>query len=487
MRYLRRRKQRGVALIMVLSALTILAVMLTEFQQETSAELGSAMSERDAVQAEYSAKSAIALTRLIIAAEPTIRKGMGFLLAFMRMEQVQLPVWEHADVLLSFFNNENASKEYGKTEGTSTKQTKALGLPGTRFEAIIVDEDSKLNFNYAARGTVAANLVVTSQFLSLVRGSQYDRLFEGRDSDGNFKDRRVVCSALVDWADPNIDADPCTPDQATAAQSAAEDTFYEGLKRPYARKNAAFDSLEELHLVRGIDEEFWNTFIDPDPDDPKKRIVTVWGSDKVNVNTANGITLAALVCQYAANSPACVDPVMRAKIVSGIDMARAFMPGIPPFGSTKGFVQGLNYDPNTMGQGGSVSPIGMFFSMLGIPPLQVNGAVLKERVKLKSDIFSVYAKGIVKSGRRETTTRIHAVVDFRGAPPPGQSVANSIQLERAGLHEAAAMAAASATPAGSAAPTDLPPGVDPQDVTPESILSAFKASAGGHFIYYRIN
>src|SRR5512145_181317 len=103
MRYLRRRKQRGVALIMVLSALTILAVMLTEFQQETSAELGSAMSERDAVQAEYSAKSAIALTRLIIAAEPTIRKGMGFLLAFMRMEQVQLPVWEHADVLLSFF------------------------------------------------------------------------------------------------------------------------------------------------------------------------------------------------------------------------------------------------------------------------------------------------------------------------------------------------------------------------------------------------
>jgi general secretion pathway protein K len=491
MRYLKRRKQRGVALIMVLSALTVLAVMLTEFQQETSAELGSAMSERDSVQAEYSAKSAIALTRLIIAAEPSIRKGMGFLLAFMKMEQLQLPVWEHADVLLSLFNDEKADKEFGATKGSSYSQTKGLGLPGTRFEAVIVDEDSKLNFNYAARGTIAANLVVTNQFLSLVRGSQYDRLFEGRDADGNFKDRRIICSALVDWADPNIDADPCTPDLATAAQTAAEDTFYEGLKRPYARKNAAFDSLEELHLVRGIDEQFWNTFIDPDPDDPKRRIVTVWGSDKVNVNTANGITLAALVCQYAASSPACVDPVMRAKIVSGIDMARTFMPGIPPFTSTKAFISGLNYDPNSMMQGGgSISPIGMFFGMLGIPPLQVNGAVLKERIKLKSDIFSVYAKGIVKSGRRETTTRIHAVVDFRGAPPPGQIVGDQLMYERAGLHEAAAMAAAAAAssaPAAAGAPQNLPTGVNAEDVTPESILSAFQASAGGHIIYYRIN
>ncbi|HEY5955568.1 MAG TPA: type II secretion system protein GspK, partial [Polyangiaceae bacterium] len=291
MRYLRRRQQRGVALIMVLSALTILAVMLTEFQQETSAELGSAMSERDAVQAEYSAKSAIALTRLIIAAEPTIRQqGLGLILTALGMAKVQLPVWEHADMLLSVFNDEKSSKEFGATIGATFAKTKGLGLPGTRFEVVIVDEDSKLNFNYAARGTVAANMVVTNQFMSLVRGVQYDHIFEGRDADGNYKDRRIVCSALVDWADPNIDADPCTPELATAAQTAAEDTFYEGLKRPYSRKNAAFDSLEELHMVRGINEEFWNTFIDPDPDDPKKRIVTVWGSDKVNVNTANGIT-----------------------------------------------------------------------------------------------------------------------------------------------------------------------------------------------------
>src|SRR6478609_8553510 len=79
----RRRSQRGVALIMVLGTLTILTVMLTEFQDETSAEVGSAMTARDAVRAEYAAKSAVNLTRLLIAAEPTIRKSVA--LFFMAM------------------------------------------------------------------------------------------------------------------------------------------------------------------------------------------------------------------------------------------------------------------------------------------------------------------------------------------------------------------------------------------------------------------
>jgi len=474
-------RERGVALLMVLSALTILAVMLTEFQQETSAELGSAMSERDSVQAEYSAKSAIALTRLIIAAEPTIRNNLTFLLMATGLGgQVQIPVWQHSELLLSIFNDKNAASKFGSMLGSSLEQTKGLGLPGSRFEVTIVDEDSKLNFNYAARGTVPANMVVTNQFLSLVRGAQYDPIFEGRDPDGNFRDRRLTCSALVDWVDPNIEADPCTPEQMTAAQTSTEDSFYEQLKVPYARKNAAFDSLEELHLVRGVDDEFWNTFIDPNPDDPKKRNVTVWGSDKVNINTANGYTLVTLICQFAQASPACTDPVMRSKIVSVIEMVRGFAPGVPIFKSPGNFVSQLNPDPNNK----SIDMLAMMLSALGVPPIQVNASLLKERIKVKSDIFSIYATGIVKSGKRETTTRIQAVVDFRGAPPPGQNRQATDLMMAAGMsHDA--IAAPSATASASA--QAIPAGMDPSLVTPESILAALQASAGGHIIYYRIN
>ena len=74
-----RRRRRGMALILVLAALTVLTVMLTEIQDESSAEFGSSLAARDAVVAEYAAKSAVNLSRLLIAAEPTIRvSDLGF-------------------------------------------------------------------------------------------------------------------------------------------------------------------------------------------------------------------------------------------------------------------------------------------------------------------------------------------------------------------------------------------------------------------------
>ena len=63
----RRRRQRGAALIMVLGSLTILAVMLSEFQEQMSTEFASALSDRDALKAEYAARSAVNLSRLLIA------------------------------------------------------------------------------------------------------------------------------------------------------------------------------------------------------------------------------------------------------------------------------------------------------------------------------------------------------------------------------------------------------------------------------------
>ena len=143
----KRTQQRGVALLMVLSALTILAVMLTEFQQETSSELGSVLAERDAVQAEYAAKSAIALSRLLLAAEPTVRKPLSFLL-----QNAQIPVWQHADLILGAFNDPKSVKDFGALIGGAMEKTKGLGIPGASFEVTIVDEDSKINLNAAARG-----------------------------------------------------------------------------------------------------------------------------------------------------------------------------------------------------------------------------------------------------------------------------------------------------------------------------------------------
>ena len=421
---------------MVLSALTVLAVMLTEFQQETSAELGSVMSERDAVQAEYAARSAIALSRLLLAAEPTVRKPLSFLL-----QNAQIPVWQHADLILSAFNDEKSVRDFGALIGGKMERTKALGIPGASFEVEIVDEDSKINLNAAARGA-GYKSQVSQQVLGLIGPPQYDRLFEGRDAEGNFNERPTVCSAIIDWTDTDMTNDSClSTSQAQATEGGAEDSFYQMLKFPFERKNAAFDSLEELHRVRGISDDFWATFVDPDPDDAKSRIVTVWGSDKLNVNTSNAVATLAAVCAavpVGQTTPVCNDMATRSKAVSMLEMFRQLSAGIPVFHSVTQFTNMLKPAASAAGAAGSAKPAasapGMdplssmmsggppSLEMMGIPPITgLVDALLQKTLGVQSQVFSIYATGIVKNGRRETRTRIHAVVDLRGAPPPGIS------------------------------------------------------------------
>ena len=52
-----RAEERGAALIMVLGSLTILAVMLAEFRTRCPRSLRSALSDRDALKAEYAARA----------------------------------------------------------------------------------------------------------------------------------------------------------------------------------------------------------------------------------------------------------------------------------------------------------------------------------------------------------------------------------------------------------------------------------------------
>jgi len=481
----RRKHQRGVALLLVLSSLTILAVMLTEFQQQTSAELGSVLAERDAIQAEYAAKSAIALSRLLLAAEPTVRKPLSFLL-----QNAQIPVWENADLIMSAFNDKSSSQQFAALVGGGMENTKALGIPGATFEVHIVDEDSKINLNAASRGA-GYKSQVAQQVMGLIGPPQYDRLFEGRDSEGNYNERPTVCSAIIDWTDTDTNNDSClNTSQQQGTEGGAEDSFYQMLKRPYERKNAAFDSLEELHRVRGVSDDFWATFVDPDPDEPKSRVVTVWGSDKLNVNTSNAIATLAAVCAavpVGQTTPVCSDMLTRAKAISMMEMFRQLSSGIPVFHSVNQFINmlkpsasaaaGAAAAPSSSGMLGGLSSMMSgsvpSLEMMGIPPITaLVDALLHKTLGVQSQVFSIYATGIVKSGRRETRTRIHAVIDLRGAPAPGAYLINlATNLGMLGSAGVAPTAALTGTASAATSASSLPTG--PQ--------------ADGNVVYYRFN
>jgi general secretion pathway protein K len=187
-----------------------------------------------------------------------------------------------------------------------------------------------------------------------------------------------------------------------------EDAWYQLLQKPYRRKNAPYDSLEELHMVRGVSDDFWATFVDPRPTDPRKREMTVWGQGAVNINTANALTLYAIVCSGAAPlSELCTDPTQMQLFVTGVTMAQGMTMGAPLFSSPNDFITAMK------GQG----MLGPLLTTLGVKPVKFQSdSEFAKSISTESKVFSVYAVGVVKGYKRETRTKIHSVIDFQTAP-----------------------------------------------------------------------
>ncbi|HVY48696.1 MAG TPA: type II secretion system protein GspK [Minicystis sp.] len=407
-------KKRGVALMLVIGALTVLTVFLTELQEDTTAELSAALAERDALRAEYYARSAINLSRLLIALEPAVRKAVGPMASILMggKKIPQIPVWEFTDLVLGPFNDPNASGAFTGAIGPADySQAKNLGLSGGgHFELKIVDEDAKINLNEAAASTPGPEIRLGNRLQGLFAPTTYDPMFQGRDPDNQFSDRTAICAAMIDWADYDQNQFSCTPPGPGAAQApvnnGAEDNFYQLIGQPYFRKDAPYDSLQELRLVRGVGDDFWNTFVDPDPSDPKKRVLTVWGQGTVNVNSANAQTLLAITCAAAPEAPLCIDPNQMESFIMGVTLAKSFIAGAPLFQSTDDFVK-------TMQGKGLIGPI---LTSLGVQPVLFKSpAEVKKGINVASKMFSIYADGVVPGYKKTTRIRIHAVVDFRAA------------------------------------------------------------------------
>jgi general secretion pathway protein K len=410
----KRAKERGIALIMVLGAIAVLTVMLAEFQDDTSAEVASALADRDGVQAEYIARSAVNLARLLIAIEPTVRQAITPLFLLMKQKPPQLPVWEFSDRLLGAFNDQESSKDFASTLGLDLGLGKNLGMVGGRWQLVIVDEDAKIDANLGAANYIA-HIRLGKELMGLMAPIQYDPMFSQRDSAGQFHDRLQTCQAIIDWADNDESAFSCdfsTPNAPTS--SGVEDGYYSLLAKPYRRKNAPYDSLDELHMIDGVTDDFWSTFVDPDPPNPKKRVMTVWGQGLVNVNTANAQTLLGVTCAGAPTADICMDPVQASMFLMGVTMARGISMGAPIFSSPQDYI-------NTVKGSGALGPM---LTLLGMKPVKfLSESDFAKSITIESKMFSIYAVGIVKGYKRETRSSILEVVDFRKAPVvKGQSL-----------------------------------------------------------------
>jgi general secretion pathway protein K len=417
-------RERGLALVVAMTAIAILAVMLADMHENTTASYVVATTQRDQLRAEAIAKSGLQLTRLLVALEPAIRSIVAPMYqAVFGRPPPMLPVWTYADGILRPFCNYEEARALGETVGVDFAQADGLGDTGGTCEIIALAENSKLNVSDPLNfDGDRARTSVAMQMFALMGGYQspspFDPLFEQRDADGLFTSRLDIVSALIDWWDYDTERTTFDPGAGTVASSGAEDDVYRLFDDPYRPRNAPFDSLEELRLVRGIGDDFWATFVEPDPDDPRTRAITIYGSGAVNPNEAPPEVLIARVCSILVDQPLCTDPTEASKFIQILRTLRMVAP-IPFFTRGADFInflegRGGERDLYPMLQGFLGAGHPLLFRPVAISPQQRN--MLDQVLVTAARILTIQVTG--RAGR--ATVRIRSVVNFheRWTPPP---------------------------------------------------------------------
>lgn len=232
--------ETGIAMFMVLWVLTLLSVIVGEFCHAMRTEVNITRNFKEETEAYY-----IALAGMNIAISELIKNE--------RAPQ----------------KTENSDEEKeDKIEWRVNADIPAIPFGAGQFKVEIGNESGKININKA-----------DASLLKMMT----DR-FEIEDNE-----KAVIVDSILDWRDQDN----------LHRLNGAEDDYYMSLPKPYQCKDADFDAVEELLLVRGITSEIYEVL---------KEIVTVLedgepepepgnrgaGSDKININAASPEMLLSL-------------------------------------------------------------------------------------------------------------------------------------------------------------------------------------------------
>lgn len=193
----RHRRQRGVALILVLWTFAAVAVLAAEFARAMHDEAASTRNFKESTQA-----------RMVAIAG--VNEGILALQAYRENADPSLDVVDE-------FEEQDPVRSLSHGDG----QWIPAAFRGHRYELRVIDEAGKLALNKLDAATLRT-------------------IFENLEVEPD--QAEVIADSIVDWTD----------EDDLHLTNGAESEYYEGLDRPYRAKNAPFDSVEELLLVRGV-------------------------------------------------------------------------------------------------------------------------------------------------------------------------------------------------------------------------------------------
>jgi general secretion pathway protein K len=234
----KRTKQGGFIVVVVLCIVMLLSVLLLGFHYEARASLLSVDRFHKSEQALHCA-----------------RAGLHIAMAFFQ----ENPDHRTQKLWLNLLSGENT---FTVGEG--------------RCSVTISGEAGKLNLNLLKDKSGKLNQIAIDRVLKL-----FDLLNQQKDTPS--KIRYGLVPAIIDWVDS--DDQVTTLPFIRSESGGAESGYYNQLKSPYACKNGAFETTEELLLVKGMTPEIYDRVYD---------YLTVYGDGKININYASALVLQSL-------------------------------------------------------------------------------------------------------------------------------------------------------------------------------------------------
>jgi len=267
----RDRAQHGVAVLLVIACLAILAPFTADFNYRARVDWQASINVRDEIAARQIQRGAMQLSLLLFEVQRLVFNQRQFREMVGTMDITQV-----APYLMSAFGTEDGAEGLGAFVGLDTTSLSELAIMGGSFE---YKEDAD---NPAGR--------VTETIEALMLPSLFDPYFEEEKADGQFYTRSDILRSIADY----IDDDAYVFDlvRLRSSSSRPESYRYSQLFDPYRERNARLDSVDELHLVEGIDDDWMAAF---------GHELTVYGGCKVNLNFASAEQIA-LVLRHSVSA-----------------------------------------------------------------------------------------------------------------------------------------------------------------------------------------
>lgn len=310
-------KNRGIAIMMVLSAIMIISIIALEFVYSSNVNYRIAVNEKERLQAFYLAESALNLMKVELKIDKQAKSQLASspLAQSISLNEPLCQQYPFSTALLRAFfvggvvpgggeaapaeaeealPEEGAEKTSEKGKSVTTFETETaqefLSFNGD-FDGECANEQAKLNLNYfasldpsqmALSGTnqydaykvVVASFLKQERFKNLFKETQPEKIDE-------------IVRNIADWTDKNDQIN----DFGNISRGAEESLYSEtGAVKP---RNSKFLSLEELHLVEGVKDDWFL---------PIENMFTIYGDNKVNVCLAQDDVIWALVLSYAGQN-----------------------------------------------------------------------------------------------------------------------------------------------------------------------------------------